>query len=194
MNAYPPQNNQPQQQYPQQNFPSQSGVPPYPQYPYQPQPGQNGPGMPPPQPQRNNLQNRIGSIIGFLAAITAVGYLVLHFSNFNFNANTPSAQVNTPTAQVNPTSVKVGDTITVNNVSCTLVTLNPYGDISDAIMVKVIIVNNSGNNISYNNNDFQIKDEGIEVFEIQYQHNAELIWQPNWPNDTDLSHVWKLGL
>lgn len=166
--------------------------------------------MPPPpqgavfQPQRRTSRSCVVPIFMciFGTLLIIFGANLMHI-NFNFNASTGPA--------------KVGDTITVNNVDCTLVSVKDVG--GGILLLDIKLVNNSGSEFSYSSSlDFHVENEagnitdadtdfgslgsgnlapnghveGGVVFVIAEQHNAQLLWQPDYSND--LSHAWLLGL
>lgn len=133
-----------------------------------------------------------------IAFSTIVTYYIYHPVDTNITQSTPVIK-------------KVGDTITIDNVSCTLIMAFGTGD----IIIRVKLVNNSKGEYHYYASDLQIKTSSGSIiapeqdgggalapggtvygyldFLVANSHNSELIWQPSGYSD-DLSHGWILNL
>jgi hypothetical protein len=120
----------------------------------------------------------------------------------------------TPTAPRSP--AKVGDTITIENISCTLTSVSSLYDL--VIIAHVKLVNNSHEEIEYDALDFHLKTEEGQIldplakysalgigellpsekvegnifFDIAHVHKAEILWQPG--GTEDLSYEWDFVL
>jgi len=146
------------------------------------------------------------SVVLFIAAHNSLG------SQFNLSSNSSSAL-----------PANVGDTITVDEISCTVLSVQGSSNSIDPgwVFVHIKLVNNSSSEIHYYATDFHIKTDsgsiidgvsegssfnmisgalapggsvdGIVGFILFDDHNAEMIWQPVG-HSGDLSHIWKLGL
>jgi hypothetical protein len=152
------------------------------------------------QPRKKStccLSSIIFCSIGTLLVI--VGLNLMHF-NFNFNTSTEPA--------------KIGDTITLNNISCTLRWANNI-TAPGFVTIDIKLVNNSQSEYHYYISDFVLKSssgsiinpdgsgggalvpggsiQGTINFLIDEPHDTKLIWQPIGYSD-DLTHLWNLGL
>lgn len=188
--------------------------PPYSQQPYgQAQWGQQPPQYAPSQ-QFQQTQQPLQPVnkspfssmvsIGTILIIVGVIYTILTHSN--------SAVPTSPTSPATP--AKVGDMITIDGASCTLISATDT-DAPGYLTVKFNLVNNSGSEYNYYTSDFHIINSfgsiidpevglsgalapgghgiGILNFQINDLHNTKLLWQPVG-HSNDLSHVWDLGL
>lgn len=117
----------------------------------------------------------------------------------------------------------VGDTITVDGVSCTLVSVQPStttDGIPNVVTVEIKLVNNSSSEVQYNALDFHAVtgtgqvvdfaadllgsgglvpggtvDGGLDFLLTANDHSAKLLWQPGLDDVSgDTSNEWSLGL
>jgi hypothetical protein len=185
--------------------------PPYSQQPYgQAQWGQQPPQYAPPQqfqqtqqPLQPVMKSPFSNMvsIGTILIIAGVIFTILTHSNSSV-----------PTSPATP--AKVGDTITIDGTSCTLISATDT-DAPGYLTIKFNLVNNSGSEYNYYTSDFHIINSfgsiidpevglsgalapgghgiGILNFQINDLHNTKLLWQPVG-HSNDLSHVWDLGL
>jgi hypothetical protein len=164
------------QQPPSPDFSQQ---PPPPNYTQQPppygQPLYPGYGQQPPQPPKKKpiwlwISGGVGALL--VVCCIAVAAMANHSSTTTTAGNTTSSNNSSSSqsqqATATPKSAKaakVGDTITIDNVSCTLMSVKPLqGDEftqpksgNEFVVVHVKIVNKSGSEADYNPFDFHIK-------------------------------------
>lgn len=146
--------------------------------------------------------------------------LPILISIFFLNLNRSGSS--SPIISITPTPSKIGDTITVNGVSCTVISTEGPTNLSDGYStVYVKIVNNSSQEINYHARDFSVVTtngniinadsygselqmvsgslapggsiEGGIGFALFGTHDiTKMIWQPD--GTTDLSYAWYISL
>ncbi len=140
-------------------------------------------------------------IVSISALLLIVGAIILILAHFAVPAG----------------PAKVGDTITLDNISCTLLSVNSHEEpwYWGYITITVKTVNNSESEYHYDISDFKLKSssgliidpnsfggaslapggntQGTIDFQINDPKGSSLLWQPIDHRD-ELSHVWNLGL
>jgi len=115
-----------------------------------------------------------------------------------------------------PSDAKVGDTITVQNISCTLISVST--DVAPGyVTIQIKLVNSSQSEYHYFATDLVLKTSSGDIidpsesgngalapgghgtgtlnFQIDNPHGATLFWQPvDLGMTNDLTHPWNLGL
>lgn len=173
------------------------------------------PPVQPPALTKNNgrlpLPVPILGMLFIIGAFLMVG-LIYTISGQSSSSTTPDS---TPTVPNSP--AEVGDTITIDNVSCTLTSVSSFfGPL--VVVAHVKLINNSNGEIHYYSIDFHLKTEdgqiidassaystlgagalapggkveGDILFDIPNIHKGEILWQPG--DSEDLSHGWDFVL
>jgi Domain of unknown function (DUF4352) len=226
MNNQPDETRQPPFIYPQNYqapfYSPQQGQQPYPPAPYPPRSTQYGnpayrnytppsqfqtqppvPPLPPYRPPQNGGFPWKGTLIILCIALPIMFAIFFLIINHLGLTSTPS---------------KIGDTITVNGVSCTVIsTQGPTNLTAGFSMVDVKIVNNSNQEINYNATDFSVVTTNGNIIDasssgsslqmvsgslapggsiegnigfalFDTQDITKMIWQPS--GTTDLSYAW----
>ncbi|HLZ23985.1 MAG TPA: DUF4352 domain-containing protein [Ktedonobacterales bacterium] len=160
--------------------------PPYqqPQYPQQPQQPMGYPSQLPPMPQppkkKNFFRTIPGIVTGIIIVCCVLGGLVVAISKGG-GSTTPGGTGNNGGSSNSSSSTsrgpaKVGDTITTDDVSCTLVSVKVIsGDEfiqpkagNEFIVVHVKIVNKSSSEFNYNEYDFHVKSGSGNVTDAEF--------------------------
>jgi hypothetical protein len=174
--------------------------------------------LPPQQPYQPVLSSTQVLTCKSRSIIMLTGFIILGMLLFFFFADLTS-QSPSHNSQSNDTSgvtAKVGDTITVDNISCTLISVS--NNVAPGyVVVEMKITNNSGQEYTIYGSDFNLKKSsgllinsdqpgeasvtpgGSTNFHIDFQisdpHNSVLYWQPlDLYLSNDLTHSWSLGL
>ena len=158
------------------------------------------------KPSKTNLILRMFSIIVPLVLFGSI--FIYNVANYITNHN------NTSSVTMQSSVEKVGDTITIDNISSTLVSASDK-DAPGYLSVVIRIVNNSQDEYTYYASDFHLitkfgsiidpeesgsgalaptgHGKGTINFQIDDTHDTKLLWQPTG-HSNDLSHVWTLNL
>lgn len=208
----PQQGQQPLPPPPNTPQPTHYGTPAYMNYtpppPFQPQLPVSPP--PPYRPPQNRGFPWKGTLITMcivLPIMISIFFMYINHSGMSF-----------PFSSIAPTPSKIGDTITVNGVSCTVISTQGPTNLSDGYsLVNVKIVNNSSQEINYHATDFHVVtttgniidadsygsslqmvngslapggsiEGGIGFALFDTQDITKMIWQPN--GTTNLSYAW----
>jgi len=147
-----------------------------------------------------------------IVVFVLLGIFLIYQIGSHQNSSLDSTQSSTPS----PVVANVGGTITIDNISCTLISANT--NIAPGyVTVQMKLTNNSGKEYTIYGSDFVVKNSsgliinsdapgeaklapgGSAEFHLDFQvdgtHNAELFWQPtDLELYNDLTHYWNLGL